>query len=125
MINNDLYFTLKEDASNNFIYRLSQNFVTLQDNMLSDLFPPKEYTYHDFRFVHFQPGTHSSEKALPLLQVIFGLDDQTLSVRREKQTLPEVFSIIGGLLGIIFTVCGIFMQAVNRQLFEIEMLNQS
>lgn len=109
VINNDLYFTLKEGASNNFMYKLSQNFVTLQDNMLSDLFPPREYTYHDFRFIHFQPRTHSTEKMLPLLQVIFGLDDQTLSIRREKQTLPEVFSIIGGLLGIIFTVCGIFM----------------
>ena len=125
VINKDLYFTLKEGASNNFVYKLSQNFVTIQDNIFSDLFPAKEYTYHDFRFIHFQPGTHSTEKLLPLLQVIFGLDEQTLSFRRVKQTLPEVFSIIGGLLGIIFTVCGIFMQAINGQLFEIELLNSN
>ena len=67
VINKDLYFTLKEGASNNFVYKLSQNFVTIQDNIFSDLFPAKEYTYHDFRFIHFQPGTHSTEKLLPLL----------------------------------------------------------
>jgi hypothetical protein len=48
-----------------------------------------------------------------------------MSYTREKQTLPEVFSIIGGLLGIIFTGCGIFMHAINEQLFEIELLNSS
>ncbi len=75
VINNHLYFTLKEGASNNFEYKISQNFVSLQDNLFSDLFPTKEFSYHDFRYVHFQPGTHSSEKGYPLLAVSFGLDD--------------------------------------------------
>ncbi len=102
---------------------MSQNFVKLHNNLFSDLFPAKEFTYHDLRYIHYQPGTHSSEDLLPLLQVIFGLDDHTLSFRREKQTLPEVFSIIGGLLGIVFTVCGLFVQAINGEIFKIEMIN--
>ncbi len=52
--------------------------------MISNLFKPKEFTYHDFRFIHFQPGTHSTEKLQPLLSVNFGLDDQTIRIHREK-----------------------------------------
>jgi hypothetical protein len=69
--------------------------------MLTDLLPPKTLYYQDTRYINFCVGEYNRESNLPLLTVQFGLDDQVMNFVRIKQTLPEVFSIIGGLLGFV------------------------
>lgn len=53
------------------------------------------------------------------------MDDHTQSFLRVKQTLPDVFSTVGGLLGIVFAICRLFVEGLNSQMFEIEQLNDS
>ena len=43
---------------------------------------------------------------------------------RTKQTIPEVFSILGGLLGFIIGLVDVLMGVINKNLFEIELINK-
>lgn len=43
---------------------------------------------------------------------------------RIKQTIPEVFSILGGLLGFVLAFTRVVMIAINKNLFEIELINK-
>jgi hypothetical protein len=43
---------------------------------------------------------------------------------RIKQTIPEVFSILGGLLGFVLALTRVVMIAINKNLFEIELINK-
>jgi len=43
---------------------------------------------------------------------------------RIKQTIPEVFSILGGLLGFVLACTRVLMIAINKNLFEIELINK-
>lgn len=47
-----------------------------------------------------------------------------MNFSRTKQTLPEVFSILGGLLGFVLGVVNVVMGAINKKLFEIEIINK-
>jgi hypothetical protein len=46
-----------------------------------------------------------------------------MNFMRTKQTIPEVFSILGGLLGFLLGLVDFVMGIINKNLFEIELIN--
>ena len=124
LINTDLYFTIKRGASLNYQYKFSKNRVKLQENLLSDLFETEEHFYQDIRNVGFYESDYNLDSDRPLLSVQFLLDDQVMNFIRTKQTIPEVFSILGGLLGFLLGLIDVVMGVINKNLFEIELINK-
>ena len=58
------------------------------------------------------------------MSVQFLLDDQIMNFIRTKQTIPEVFSILGGLLGFVLGLLEFVIGGINKNLFEIELINK-
>jgi hypothetical protein len=108
-INMDIYLTLHPNISNNYYYKISQNFITLLDSWVSDLIPPTLREYFDMRFVHLQPGVPDLDTKVALLTVGFGLDENVSHFSRRVQTIADVFSATGGLMGISMAICQILL----------------
>ena len=108
-INLDITLTLHPNVSNNYYYKISQNLITLLDSWVSDLLPPTLREYFDMRFVHFQQGVPDMDTNMTLITVGFGLDENVLHFSRRVQTIADVFSAIGGLMGISMAICKILL----------------
>ena len=123
-INMDIYLTLHPNISNNYYYKISQNLITLLDSWVSDLLPPTLREYFDMRFVHLQPGVPDLDAKQSLITVGFGLDENVLHFSRRVQTIADVFSAIGGLMGISMAICKILLAPLQLQLFRSSLLKK-
>lgn len=113
MINNDVYMTLTPGVSENYYYKINENQVSLLDTWLSSFLSPEILTYLDFRYSHYQQGAYSMPDAnMPLLTVEFQLDENSLKYVRKVQSIADILSLTGGLMGILFALINITLRPI-------------
>ena len=55
LINNDIYLTITPNVSMTYYYKVSQNYITLKDSWITNIFHDKSFLkYTDFRFANIQ-----------------------------------------------------------------------
>jgi hypothetical protein len=79
--------------------------------MLEDSSPQEVY-YYDKRFVHSQPGMVDPKVFMPLLSIQFTMDENYITYERKVMTLPYAFSLVGGLMGLSFSVVRVLLSFI-------------
>lgn len=84
LINNDIYLTITPNVSMTYYYKVSQNYITLKDSWITNIFHDKSFLkYTDFRFVNIQQGKNEISMELPLISVEFNLDESSFHYTRQ------------------------------------------
>ena len=84
--------------------------MSLLDTWLSSLLPPETLSYLDFRYSHYQQGAYSVN--MPLLSVGFQMDENSLKYVRKVQSIADILSLTGGLMGMLFAVITIVLRPI-------------
>ena len=83
---------LNPNISVNKVYKISENFVSLQDSWLSNLIESDGNTYIDFKLSNdYYPRVDLSQN-LPLFTLQFVLDENSNQISRIVQTIFDGFS---------------------------------
>ena len=61
---------------------------------------------------------------LSLVSVEFGIDEQVTRTERKKQTVPEVLSIVGGLMGFTMMFLKFLIRGIQAQMFNFSLMKQ-
>jgi hypothetical protein len=83
------------------------------DSWLSDLVSPTELYFTDLRFAHLQPGSLDKKNKLALLTVDFTLDENIAHYNRRVHTIADVFSNVGGLMGIVLAMVSFLLSPIQ------------
>ena len=63
----------------------------------------------DTRLVSYAPGV-PVPNSQPLIALDFLIDENSVHIVRQVQTLSDILSMTGGLMGIVFAVTRVFLQ---------------
>ncbi len=58
------------------------------------------------------------------MSVEFGIDEQVNWTERKKQTVPEVLSIVGGLMGFTMMFLKFLIRGIQAQMFNLSLMKQ-
>ena len=58
------------------------------------------------------------------MSVEFGIDEQVTRTERKKQTVPEVLSIVGGLMGFTMMLLKFLIRSIQAQMFNLSLMKQ-
>jgi hypothetical protein len=58
------------------------------------------------------------------VSVEFGIDEQVTRTERKKQTVPEVLSIVGGLMGFTMMFLKFLIRGIQAQMFNFSLMKQ-
>ena len=58
------------------------------------------------------------------MAVEFGIDEQVNWTERKKQTVPEVLSIVGGLMGFTMMFLKFLIRGIQAQMFNLSLMRQ-
>lgn len=58
------------------------------------------------------------------MSVEFGIDEQVTRTERKKQTVPEVLSIVGGLMGFTMMFLKFLIRGIQAQMFNFSLMKQ-
>ncbi len=61
---------------------------------------------------------------LSLVSIEFGIDEQVNWTERKKQTVPEVLSIVGGLMGFTLMILKFLIRSIQAQMFNFSLMKQ-
>jgi len=56
------------------------------------------------------------------VSVEFGIDEQVNWTERKKQTVPEVLSIVGGLMGFTMMFLKFLIRGIQAQMFNLSLM---
>lgn len=116
-INNDNDIFPHPELSLNYYFKVSENHVTLSDSLLGSLFPSSAHDFIDIRSFWSPIGMPDPAQFMPLIAVIFLLDENASTTERKVVTIADALSKTGGLMGIIFSLVSVLVTYVESQLF--------
>lgn len=83
-----------------------------KDSWITSNLNNQEYTYYTARMEYNQIGTRDLDAEWRLFSVEIDFDENYSMTERKVFTILDAFSIVGGLMGIVFTFTEYFLERI-------------
>lgn len=115
-INNDIRISPIRNLSQTYEYKVSENYVTLKDSWITNIFHDRSFqTYSDVRMSHHYHQARNvpaGNKSQPLISIQFKYDEDSIHYTRQVQSLTDIFTMFGGLMGVTITIASILLAPI-------------
>eukprot|EP00347_Sterkiella_histriomuscorum_P003138 403365445 len=116
-IANYYYTTVDSNFSQSYLLKIGQNNAILRDSPIAKIFYNQNITFNTLT-PYYNFNTHISQQFAPLV-VIFILDEQVVTIERQRYTFFDALARTGGFIGIINIACRYILSGLQKLLFYI------